>query len=182
MPKSLIVTGPVVGGRALRASRSCHESHKWARCARERITFAVQALAVTGGERLTSRRWCRTSRMQARRCSLRREECQSRGAEPTCSGCGRILTWRGFAVAPPFHWHCSRSGQGRQRRMRAAYTTRRLPSASLRRSWTTSFCPAGQPRVLRLERKVLTREAVRFPGQAHLRGEHSPREEPCAVR
>ena len=39
---------------------------------------------------------------------------------------------RGFAVAPPFHWHCSRNGQGRQLRMLAPYTTRRLPSASLR--------------------------------------------------
>ncbi len=31
--------------------------------------------------------------------------------------------------------------------------------------------PCGTaPRPIRLERKVLTREAVRFPGQAHLRG------------
>ena len=35
----------------------------------------------------------------------------------------------GFAVAPPFHWHRSRNGQGRQLRMLAAYTMRRLPSA-----------------------------------------------------
>ncbi len=36
---------------------------------------------------------------------------------------------------------------------------------------------SGTPqRPIRLERKVLTREVVRFPGQAHLRGE------PCAVK
>jgi hypothetical protein len=35
-------------------------------------------------------------------------------------------------------------GQGRQLRMLAAYTTRRLPSASRRRSWGISALPAGQ--------------------------------------
>lgn len=49
----------------------------------------------------------------------------------------------GFAVAFPFHWHCSRSGQGRQLRMLAAYTTRKLPSTSRRRSWTSRRLPAG---------------------------------------
>ena len=38
----------------------------------------------------------------------------------------------GLRVSLPCHWHCSRRGQGRQLRMLAAYTTRRLPSASLR--------------------------------------------------
>jgi len=67
-----------------------------------------------------------------------------RGADPTTSGCSSTLTWRGLAVALPFHCHCSRRGQGRQLRMLAAYTIRRLPSASRRRSWATSDWPAGQ--------------------------------------
>src|SRR6266568_2476610 len=50
----------------------------------------------------------------------------------------------GFIVALPCHWHCSRREQGRQLRMLAAYTTRKLPSASRRRSCAESFCPAGQ--------------------------------------
>ena len=66
------------------------------------------------------------------------------GARPTWRGCSRTLTWRGFAVALPCPRHCSRSGQGRQLRMLAAYTTRRLPSASRRCSWADSDCPAGQ--------------------------------------
>ena len=53
----------------------------------------------------------------------------------------------GFLVALPCHWHCTRLGQGRQLRMLAAYTTRRLLSASLRRSWATSDWPAGQRKV-----------------------------------
>ncbi len=28
---------------------------------------------------------------------------QSSGREPTANGCRSTLTWRGFAVAPPFH-------------------------------------------------------------------------------
>src|SRR5258708_4525203 len=59
------------------------------------------------------------------------------------SGCSSTLTWRGFLVALPCHWHCSRSGQGRQLRMLAAYITRRLPSASRRRSWGISVLPTG---------------------------------------
>jgi hypothetical protein len=69
------------------------------------------------------------------------------GAEPTTTGWRRTLTWRGLAVAPPFHWHCSRNGQGRQLRMLAPYTTRKLPSASRRRSWATRGWLAGQRRV-----------------------------------
>ncbi len=65
------------------------------------------------------------------------------GAEPTGSGCNSTLTWRSFAVALPFHWHCSRRGQGRQLRMLAPYTTRRLPSASWRCSCGSSFWSAG---------------------------------------
>src|SRR5260221_6663003 len=69
-PNSLIVTGLAVGTRALRASRSAHERREWARCARERITSARPREAVVGGGMLTSIRWCRTSCIQARRCSL----------------------------------------------------------------------------------------------------------------
>ena len=47
------------------------------------------------------------------------------------------------AFRSPCHWHCSRRGQGRQLRMLAAYTTRRLPSVSLRCSCGISFWSAG---------------------------------------
>ncbi len=87
MPKSLIVTWPAVGARALRASRSAHERREWARCARERITSARQSEAAAGGGRLTSMRWCRTSCMQARRCALRLQSRQSSGVGPTRRGC-----------------------------------------------------------------------------------------------
>ena len=40
--------------------------------------------------------------------------------------------------------HCSRRGQGRQLRILAPYTTRRLPSASRRCSWGISFWEAWQ--------------------------------------
>jgi hypothetical protein len=66
------------------------------------------------------------------------------GAEPTGSGCSSTLTWRGFLVALPCHWHCSRTAQGRQLRMLAPYTTRRLPSASRRCSCGINFSFAGQ--------------------------------------
>lgn len=102
MPKSLMVTGPAVGGRALRACRSCHERRVCARCARERITSPLGG-ETAGGDRLISRRWCRTSCMQARRCSLRFQSRQSRAAGPSRSGSSRTLTCRGFAVALPFH-------------------------------------------------------------------------------
>jgi hypothetical protein len=85
--------------------------------------------------------------MQARRCCLRLQSRQSSGGAPTRSGCKSMLTWRGLAVARPCHWHCSRNGQGRQLRMLAPYTTRKLPSASRRRSCGISFCPAGQSSV-----------------------------------
>lgn len=129
MPNSLIATCPVVSGCVLRAGRLVQERRERARCARERIAFAVGGEAA-GGDKLTSRRWFRTSRMQARRYSLRLQSCQSSGEGPTTSGCSSTLTWRGFAVKLPFHWHCSRSGQGRQLWMLAPYTTRRLPSTS----------------------------------------------------
>ena len=101
-PNNLIVTCSAVGGRALRASRSAHERRECARCARERIPSAVGG-AAAGGDRLISMRWCRTSCMQARRCSLRLQSRQRSGAEPTWRGCNSTLTWRGFAVALPFH-------------------------------------------------------------------------------
>src|SRR5258708_1289835 len=76
-----------------------------------------------------------------------KEARQRRGGEETTRGWSSTLTWRGLAVALPFHWHCPRTGQGRQLRILAPYTTRRLPAASLRRSWTTSDWPAGQRNV-----------------------------------
>ncbi len=82
--------------------------------------------------------------MHALRCTLRLQSSQSSGPSPTTSECRRTLTCRSFAVALPFHWHCSRNGHGRQLRMLAAYTTRRLPSASRRLSWRGSVAPAGQ--------------------------------------
>jgi len=112
-PNNLIVTCPEASGCALRARRSCHERRECARCAREKIT-SVMGGEAAGGDRLISRRWDRTSWRQARLCSLRLQSRQSNGAEPTCSGWRSILTWRGFAVALPCHWHCSRRGQGRQ--------------------------------------------------------------------
>src|SRR6266566_377426 len=143
-PKSLIVTWLAVGTRTLRASRSAHERREWARCARERITSALGGEAAAGGGMLTSIRWCRTSCIQARRCSLRLQSRQSSGAGPTWRGWSNTLTCLGFFVALPSHWHWWRNGQERQLRMLAAYTTRRLPSASLRCSCATSEWPAGQ--------------------------------------
>ncbi len=155
----------------MRANRSAHERREWARCARDRITSAVRDEAATGGGRLTSMHWCRTSCVQARRCSLRLQSRQSSGAEPTWRGCNSTLTWRGFLVLLPCHWHCSRSGQGRQLRILAPYTMRRLPSASLRCSCGISFWSSfAAQRPIGLEGKVLAGEAARFPGQAHVRG------------
>src|SRR5260221_620812 len=48
---------------------------------------------------------------------------------------------RGGLALTTLHW--SRRGQGRQLRILAPYTTRRLPSASRRCSWGISFWPAG---------------------------------------
>ena len=103
MPNSFIVTWPAVEGRALRANRSAHERRAWARWARERITSAVRGEAAAAGGRLTSMRWCRTSCIQARRCSLRLQSRQSSGAGPTRSGWSRTLMRRGFVVACPCH-------------------------------------------------------------------------------
>ena len=133
-----MVRFPAAVLRVLRARRVSHERRWWARCARERITSVGGGEAAVGGGRLISMRWCRTRWMQARRCSLRLQSRQRSGAEPTWSGCSSTLTWRGFAVARPFHWHCSRRGQGRQLRVLAPYTTRRLPSASRRCSCVRS--------------------------------------------
>jgi hypothetical protein len=90
-----------VGTRALRASRSAHERREWARCARERITSALRGEAEAGGGLLTSMRWCRTSCIQARRCSLRLQSRQRSGADPPSSGCSSTLT-----QAPALPWLC----------------------------------------------------------------------------
>jgi hypothetical protein len=58
-----------------------------------------------------------------------------------------MLTWRGLAVVLPFHWHWSRKGHGRQSRMLAEETIRRLPSRSRRCSCGTKTLPAGHRRV-----------------------------------
>jgi len=102
-PNTRMVTCPEVEARALRASRSRHERRYRARWARDRITSAVGGEATVGGDRLTSRCCCRVSCMQARRWSLRLQSRQSSGARPTRSGYNSRLTWRGFAVALPFH-------------------------------------------------------------------------------
>src|SRR6266487_4391409 len=116
-----------------------------ARCERDRSAGAEQAASPCSI--CTTTCCCRSRCMQARRCRVRRESRQSRGADPIVRGCKSTLTCRGFAVAFPCHWHCSRRGQGRQLRMLAAYTTRKLPSASRRRSCADSFCPARQRNV-----------------------------------
>jgi hypothetical protein len=138
IPNNVIATCPEVPVRALRASRSAHERRECARCVRERIASVIEGEAA-GGSRRTSRRWCRTSWMQACRCSLRVQSRQCSGAGPTRSGCNSRLPWRGFEVLLPCDWHCSRFGQGRQLRMLAPYTMRRLPSASRRCSCEVSF-------------------------------------------
>lgn len=101
---------------------------------------------MRAGSIWTSRCW-RWRRRHAFRWCRRGQSRQSSGAEPTARGWSRMLTWRGLAVALPLHWHCSRKGHGRQSRMLAEYTTRRLPSRSRRCSWGTSVLPAGQRRV-----------------------------------
>lgn len=50
----------------------------------------------------------------------------------------------GSRVFLPCHWHCSRKGQPRDFLMRAAYTSCRLPSASVRCSVAVSAYPVGQ--------------------------------------
>jgi len=142
-PKSVSVTDPLASTAALRLKRSAHESRKRARCARDRIAGSERLCPGDPCRCFTSMCCCRPSCMQARRCSLRLQSCQRSGAEPTGSGCNSTLTWRGLAVALPFHWHCARSGQGRQLRRLAPYTTRKLPSASRRCSCGSSFWLAG---------------------------------------
>jgi len=92
IPNNVIVTCPAVSERALRASRAAHERRECARCARERITSALGGEVAAGGDRLTSRRWCRASWIQARRWTLRLQSRQRSGAEPTWSGCNSTLT------------------------------------------------------------------------------------------
>src|SRR5205807_9343929 len=66
----------------------------------------------------------------------------------------------------PCHWHCSRRGQGRQLRMLAAYTTRKLPSARPSPLVCRQLLPgATAQRAIGLKGKVATREATSFPGQ-----------------
>ena len=90
---------------------------------------------------------------------------------PTVRGWSRTLTWRGFVVAVPFHWHCWRSGQGRHLRMLAPYTTRRLPSASRRCSCRISFWEAWQRSVPSGWRaKSCPEKRPARPAQAHVRG------------
>jgi hypothetical protein len=98
-PNNLIVTCPAAGGRALRARRWAHERRECARCARERITSAMGGEA-TGGDRLISRRWYRTSWIQARRCSLRLQSREAATGQnpPAADGAahspGAALRWR----------------------------------------------------------------------------------------
>lgn len=69
----------------------------------------------------------------------------------------------GFAVAFPFHWHCSRSGQGRQLWMLAASTTRKLPSARSSSFLDEQMVASRIPqRPIRLERKISSGETTGF--------------------
>ncbi len=54
---------------------------------------------------------------------------------PDFVGVAPRLSRRGFLVDVPCHWHCSRNGHARQWPMRAAYTTRSVPSRSGRRAF-----------------------------------------------
>ena len=118
------------------------------------------------GARPGSRRdFSRRNWIQACRWTRRRQSHQRSGAFPTANGCNRTLTWRGFLVVLPRHWHRSRNGQGRHLRMLAPYTTRRLPSASLRCSWRQLLISRTPECSIGLERKVLTRKATGFPGK-----------------
>jgi len=56
------------------------------------------------------------------------------------------------------------SKQGRQLRILAPYTTRRLPSASRHCSWTEAIARLDSAASIRLERKIGSGEAVSFPG------------------
>ena len=62
--------------------------------------------------------------------------------------------------------------------MLAAYTTRKLPSASLRRSCVNKrLASRATQRAVWLEEKVLPREATIFPGQGLLQETHTPERE-----
>src|SRR5438874_13223942 len=65
--------------------------------------FCFARRSCGGGCRLTSMRWCRRSCIQARRCALRLQSRQSKGAGPTWRGWSSKLIRRGFVVASPFH-------------------------------------------------------------------------------
>ena len=137
---------------------------EWARCARE--NYVSLAARLGAGGMLTSIRWCRTNCMQARRCSLRLQSRQSRGAGPTWRGWSNTLTcsvssWR----SPPIGiggatgrggncgcWPHTPHG-GFHRLLCVARAPQRLMSR-------TAQCPIG------LEGKVLSREATSFPGRA----------------
>jgi hypothetical protein len=172
MPKSLIVTCPAVGGHALRASRSSHERRECARCARDRITSAVAGCAAAGGDRLTSMRWCRTSCRQARRCSLRlqsREAATVRdppGVDATAHSRGLRLRGR---VAMPLTLLAqrTRAAVAHASRIHHAQTAIGLPTPLLRvkrlSCWTAE-------RPIRLERKVGSGQAPRFPRRVALVG------------
>jgi hypothetical protein len=97
-PNSLITICPPAFLHALRVRRSSHKRRVCARCARDKITSAGAGEASEGGGSLTSTRWCRTSCIQARRCSQRLQSRHSTGAGPTTRGCRSTLTWRGFFV------------------------------------------------------------------------------------
>src|SRR6266480_1707369 len=100
-PNNLIVTWLAVGTRALRANRSAHERRAWARCARERIISVLRDEVVAGDGRLTSMRWCRTSCIQARRCSLR---LQSREAAAARDRPGEDGATRSPAAVSSWHF------------------------------------------------------------------------------
>jgi hypothetical protein len=126
IPKTLMVTWPAARDRAVRARRISHERREWARWARERGAFAAACSPrCVDVARAACRRAGALSDSNPARTAVR----DQRRADATAH-----LSGRGFKVSLPCHWHCSRRGQGRQLRMLAAYTTRRLPSASRRRS------------------------------------------------
>ena len=81
-PNSEIVTWLVVGTEALRANRSSHARREWARCARERMTSGPCGSGGRACGSVTSTRWSRSKRIQARRCCLRLQSCHRRGADP----------------------------------------------------------------------------------------------------
>ena len=165
MPNSLIVTRPALSGRALRASRSSHERRECARCARDRITSAVRGCAAAGGDRFTSMRWCRTSCIQARRCALR---LQSREAAmvPHPAGADAELHSRGLrlrgSAAIPLTLLAQRARAAMANAGRKHHTQTAIglstPLLGVKRlsCWTAE-------RPIRLERKVGSREATRFP-------------------